>query len=146
MCCGARLKVMFSELCAQCGQPRPEGSWPICDDGTGKHGHTFGGGGNLIQAIHPSERSVVYRNPRTGETRYPPRADQPLPEVYARQGYERQELSTPQSIREFERETGRVHERTHYHANSATAERDLASEPEHKKDPEITRRLVDALR
>jgi len=134
------------EMCPGCGQPRYPGSWPICEDGTGKHGHGRPHGGSLLSVIHQSERSVVYRNPKTGEIRYPARADQAIPEVYARQGYERQELSTPQAIKDFEKSTGRIHERTHYHANSATAERDLAVEPEHKKDPEVTRRLVEALR
>jgi len=136
----------IANICPDCGKPRPVGSWPICDDGSGKHGHLFGGGGNLISAIHPSERAAVYHNPRTGEVRYPARADQPIPEVYSNQGYVRKELDTAQAIKDFEKSTGRIHEATHYYKNSATAERDLAVEPEHKKDPEVTRRLVEALR
>lgn len=58
----------------------------------------------------------------------------------------REELSTAQSIRDFERTTGKLHEATHYHTGSGNAEKDLATEPVHKKDPEVTRRLVEALR
>ena len=89
---------------------------------------------------------MVYRNPRTGEIRTPARNDQPLPEVYARQGYVREELSSAQKVRAFEKETGRIHEASHYDNGSGLAERDLATEPEIKKDPAITRRLIEALR
>lgn len=89
---------------------------------------------------------MVYRNPRTGETRYPPRNDQPMPAVYAKQGYVRQELTSAQSVREFERSTGRIHEATHYHKGSGNAEKDLARVDETKKDPALTHRLAEALR
>ena len=85
-------------VCAACGSPRPLGSWPYCQDSTGKHGHTRSSGGNLITAFHTSERSVVYCHPgKTGRDRYrtPARNDQPVPEVYARQGYVRMELESP---------------------------------------------------
>ena len=112
-------------LCPSCGQPRPIGSWPLCEDGTGKHGHAYGGGGLRISSIHPSERAVVYMNPKTGEHRTPARADQIMPEVYRRQGYERMELDTHQKRIEFERKTGLVHEASHCDRGSATAERSL---------------------
>lgn len=90
---------------------------------------------------------MVYRNPRTGEIRYPARNDQPVPQVYARQGYERQELTTHADVRRFEKETGRIHERSHYDPGSGRAERDNIAEPAPPaKDPAITRRLVEALR
>jgi len=70
-----------------------------------------------------------------------------MQEVYARQGYERQELSTPQKVRAFERETGKIHERSHYDPGSGRADHDNAAEPEpYKRDPEVTKRLVQALR
>lgn len=132
---------MSGELytCPNCGNPRGIGLWPDCP-----HGISYGG--LKIASIHPSERAVVYRNPRTGEIRTPARNDQPIPEVYARQGYIREELSTHADVHRFEKETGRVHEASHYDGGSATAERDLATTPEIKKDPEVTRRLVQALR
>ena len=64
-------------------------------------------------------------NPRTGEHRTPARADQAMPEVYRRQGYERVEMDTHQKLVEFERKTGLVHEASHCDNGSATAERSL---------------------
>lgn len=112
-------------ICDQCHQPRPKGSWPICDDGSGKHGHEYSRGGNRISTIHTSERAVVYMNPRTGEHRTPPRADQPMPEVYRRQGFERVEMDTHQKLREFEKKTGLVQESRHFDNGSGGAERSL---------------------
>jgi hypothetical protein len=63
-------------------------------------------------SIHASERAVVYYNPETGEHRTPPRSDQPVPEVYAAQGFERREIH---SMIEWEREAGVVHEATNFH-------------------------------
>jgi len=126
--------------CNECGQEVTFGEWPFCP-------HGIPHGGTLLSSIHPSERSVIYRNPRTGEHRTPARADQAIPEVYAKQGYVREELSTPQAVRRFEKETGLIHERSHYDPGSGRGDRDNIAEPEPmKKDPEITRRLVQALR
>jgi hypothetical protein len=61
--------------------------------------------------IHSAERAVVYVNPITGERRTPPRADQQMPEVYSRQGFERREIM---SMTQYERETGSVHEASNY--------------------------------
>lgn len=64
-------------------------------------------------------------NPRTGERRIPGRADQPMPDVYARQGYERVELDTAQKLRRFENSTGLVHEQGSFDINTGSAERSL---------------------
>lgn len=128
-------------------QPLLDGAWPFCDDGSGKHGHSRPHGGTLLSAIHPSERTVVYRNPRTGEVRYPARNDQPVPAVYAKQGFERQELATPADIRSFERTTGKLHEATHYYRNSPEPERALTADPAPpKSDPALIHRLAESLR
>jgi hypothetical protein len=126
--------------CDHCGKELVIGDFPFCP-----HGIPHGGIG--IQAIHSSERSVIYRNPRTGEHRTPARADQPVPEVYAKQGYVREELSTPAAIKRFEKEAGVLHERTHYNPGSGLAEKHNTQEAEpYKRDPEVTKRLVQALR
>lgn len=117
--------VPDTPVCAACGRPKPIGAWPICQDATGLHGHTYGHGGLRISSIHTSERAVVYMNPKTGEHRTPARADQVMPEVYRRQGYERMELDTHQKRIEFERKTGLVHEASHCDNGSGTAERSL---------------------
>lgn len=110
--------------CDDCGRILETGDWPWPCGGSGDHSVH---GGTLVSAIHTSERSVVYRNPRTGEIRYPARADVPVPPVYARQGYERVELTTHQDVKAFERSTGRLHERSHYDPGSGRSERELAA-------------------
>ena len=119
--------IQSAPICETCGLPRPQGSWPICEDGSGKHGHTAFHGGNRLSSIHASERAVIYRNPRTGEVRYPARNDQPVPAVYAKQGYVREELATARDVAAFEKSTGRIHERSWYDNGSATAERDAVA-------------------
>ena len=74
--------------------------------------------------LRHSSKAVVYRNPATGEIRIPPRADQPVPEVYSRQGYVREEIEHMPS---FERQTGFVHEASNYSSGSGGAERDTTS-------------------
>ena len=65
--------------------------------------------------VRESQRAVVYVNPETGERRTPPRADMPMPEVYARQGFERQEIL---NMSAFEKQTGLVHEATNFHSGN----------------------------
>jgi hypothetical protein len=117
---------MTTYPCESCGKPRGIGSWPICDlDGSGKHGHGAPHGANRISAIHKSERTVIYSNPRTGEVRYPPRADVAMHPKYAAQGYVRQELESARDVAAFEKKTGRVHERSWFDPGSGGAERSL---------------------
>lgn len=87
--------------------------------------------------VHASERAVVYVNPATGERRTPPRADQPMPEVYARQGFERVEIM---SMTKFEKETGIVHEASNFSSgNEVTA----FKEPERTSaPPEVIHQLA----
>jgi predicted nucleic acid-binding Zn-ribbon protein len=61
--------------------------------------------------VHAGDRAVVFYNPATGEHRTPARADAPMPEVYARQGFERREIL---SMLQYERETGVVHEASNF--------------------------------
>jgi hypothetical protein len=75
--------------CSRCGEPRIE-----------KHAQ-----------IHAAEHSVVYYNPATGEHRTPPRADQIMPEVYAKQGFERREIM---SMTAWEKEAGVIHEASNF--------------------------------
>ncbi len=110
--------------CLNCGREITVGMWWTCN-GSGDHRVS---GGTLLSAIHTSERSVIYYNPRTGEHRTPARADQPIPPIYARQGYERRELRTASEVRAHEKATGVIHERSHYDPGSGRAERDLAGE------------------
>lgn len=91
--------------------------------------------------VHSSERAVVYVNPLTGERRTPARADQPMPDVYASQGFERQEIM---SMTEFERSTGLVHEPTNFNSGNEPViqdPRETVGAP-----PELKKALVDDMR
>lgn len=88
-------------------------SW-ICGDcrhyNAGSHRHCLGCGKDRIERhaqCHQSERAVAYVHPITGERKTPPRADMPMPEVYARQGFERHEIM---SMVDWEKKTGSIHE------------------------------------
>ena len=61
--------------------------------------------------VHSAERAVVYVNPRTGEHRTPARADQPMPGIYARQGFERHEIL---DMSAYEKSQGVVHEASNF--------------------------------
>lgn len=111
-------------MCGNCGRILVIGDWPWPCTGDGDHSVH---GGDRIRAIHTSERTVILRNPRTGEIRFPARADQPMHWKYARAGYERVELTNAQSVSEFERSSGRLHERSHYDPGSGRSERELTA-------------------
>jgi hypothetical protein len=110
--------------CPDCGVILEVGDFPFGCKGSLDH---RGVTATSLSAIHSSERTVIYKNPKTGEVRFPARGDHPIPDVYARQGYQRQELVSMHEIRQFERETGRVHERSNYDLGSSTAEKDLGA-------------------
>lgn len=119
---------VIDNICPDCNQHRPKGSWPFCADATGKHGHTRPHGASRISAIHASERTVVYCHPgKTGRDRYrtPARNDQPMPASYARQGYVRMELDSAREVAAYEKETGLIHERSWCDPGSGSAERSL---------------------
>jgi len=110
--------------CEKCGERRRLGDWPYCQDETGRHGHSRGHGGTLLQSIHPMERAVVFRNPQTGEIRTPARNDTDMPDSYKRAGFERVEIDTHQKRRELEKE-GHMMEAAYYDNGSATADREM---------------------
>ena|SRR2546426_12208469 len=56
-------------------------------------------------AVHPAERVVLWRNPRTGRVAYPGRNNTPMPERYRKLGYERVELPNLRSVERFENES-----------------------------------------
>lgn len=71
----------------------------------------------------------------------------PMPEAYVKQGYVRETLDTLQSVKQFEKSTGRIHERSHYDPGSPTADKDLAiPEVKPKRDRELHHKLVQNLR
>lgn len=113
--CGCKERNEGSaKLCAKCGTSRIE-----------KHAQ-----------IHASERAVVYLNPMTGERRTPARADQNVPEVYARQGFERHEIM---NMTDYEKRTGVVHEATNFNPGN---EPSPVKEPERKGMPQAAREAL----
>lgn len=111
-------------ICGDCGKNIDIGDWPFACAGMGHQPGAFFTGD---ASIHPSERVTLIRNPQTGETRIPGRADRPIHEKYRAAGFtERVELQTHAEVRKLEKTKGLVHERSHYD-NSSRAERDTNS-------------------
>lgn len=72
--------------------------------------------------LHPSDRVVVYRNPKTGNIAYPGANNQPMPERYRKDGYERLEMTTANGVKKFCKENKVRNERLDFDSNG-TADR-----------------------
>jgi|SRR5579872_4353640 len=96
--------------CGHCGKSIQIGEWPFCP-------HGFG---NLSTGLpwHPSETSVVYEHPQTGDVKYPGRMDVPMPERYANAGYVRKEIRTDREMQRFESSHGVRNERAWFDKGS----------------------------
>lgn len=117
---------MATDYCPNCGTIYHSGIWNFPCTGDGDH--VLGSFYTGPAKIHYSDRPVVIRNPQTGETRRPGRADRPIHPKYIAAGFtERVTLDTHQEIKRYEKDNGLVHESSHYNQNSVTAERDTNS-------------------
>jgi len=96
-------------ICADCGNRLTVGVWPFCPHEP-VHAHDA--------LVHSRERTVVYRNPLTGAIRYPGRADAPMPQRYADQGYIVHEFSSAHELSRFERENQVCNERLNYNSGN----------------------------
>ena len=79
--------------------------WPstlLHDDG-GELQILWHGSSSRSAAVHPRERTVVYRNPLTGDVSYPGRNDTPMPQRYRDAGYERVEFEHTRDRERFEK-------------------------------------------
>lgn len=85
--------------------------------------------------VRSQDRAVIYHNPATGERRTPARADQPVPEIYARQGFERLEI---ESMVTYEKQAGVVHEATNFYPGNEPG-------PEERKPYKPTREAIQAV-
>lgn len=85
--------------------------------------------------VHVSDRAVVYRHPVSGEYKTPARADQPMPEVYAREGFERHEIL---NMTDWEKRTGAVHEASNCNSGNSL---DYDATPQYK----APKHVVDSL-
>lgn len=68
--------------------------------------------------LSPKDATVVYKHPRTGKVIYPGRNDQPMPERYRTQGFERVEMRSLRQIDHFSEEHGVVNEAANYDRGS----------------------------
>jgi hypothetical protein len=64
--------------------------------------------------VHPSERAVVWYDPKTGRHATPGRNDVPMPSRYAKAGYERREFTTLRDLDTFCKSNRLVNERANY--------------------------------
>ena len=113
--------------CPNCGIMYRIGIWCFPCDGSGDHalGPFYKGD----HAIHPSERVTLFRNPNTGETRIPGRADRDIHPKYRAAGFtERVTLEQHSDIRKLEKEKGILHESSNYSTHdSVQAAKDTGS-------------------
>jgi hypothetical protein len=115
-----------SDNCPDCGTPYRIGIWCFPCGGSGDH--ALGAFYKGDHAIHTSERVTLFRNPNTGETRIPGRADREIHPKYKAAGFtERVTLETHQQVKALEKEKGIIHESSHYNQNSVQAEKDTGS-------------------
>jgi hypothetical protein len=67
--------------------------------------------------VHPKERTVVWRDPKTGGCAYPPVNDAPMPERYRKEGYVREELDTLHKLDTFCKDNKVGNEKAHMDSN-----------------------------
>ena len=73
---------------------------------------------------HPSEAAVVWRHPGSGDIKFTARNDVPIPERYARAGYERYEARNLRSLEKIEKATGTRSERAWFDRGSGRGHED----------------------
>lgn len=112
------------DICPDCGAHLDIGDWPLPCAGMGHSLHgTFWSGD---AQIHTSEKVTIFRGP-AGDVKIPGRGDRPMHPKLADAGYVRETLDTTTDVRRIEKETGLIHERSNYDANSAKADKDTGS-------------------
>lgn len=67
-------------------------------------------------AAHPSERTVIYRNPVTGQISYPGRNDTATPDRY--RSWERVEFEHARDLEKFEKQHNVVNEKLWYNSGN----------------------------
>lgn len=93
--------------------------------------------------IHSQDRAVVYYNPATGEHRTPARADVPMPENYAAQGFQRHEIM---SMTQWEKDSGSIHEATNFNpGNEPSPERHPTPSISAELKHELVKDMADAI-
>ena len=67
-------------------------------------------------SVHPRERTVIYRDPITGQVAYPGRNDAPT--HYSEAGWERVEFEHARDLEQFEREHNVLNENLWYNSGN----------------------------
>ena len=83
-------------------------------------------GTNHHASVRASERSVVWYNPKTGKHHTPGRNDVPIPDRYAKRGYERKEFTTLHDLDTFCKRENLVNEKASYDSGSGRAYDDIS--------------------
>jgi hypothetical protein len=110
-------------ICSDCGKHFEVGDWPFPCAGLGHEPGSFWTGD---AQVHTTEKVVVYQDGQ-GNIRVPGRGDRPIHPKLAAAGFERRELNSISQVREVEKKTGLIHERSNYDLHSARADRDTGS-------------------
>lgn len=106
------------------GNPEHAKFCPKCAEKIGYHGGAY---------INSQEKVVVMRGP--DGVRFVQSADSPMAKRYAQDGFVAEHLDSHSDIRKLERETGTLHERSHYDLNSAAADKSYFGEQRETKAP-----------
>ena len=64
--------------------------------------------------VHPSERAVVWYDPKTGRHATPGRNDVPMPDRYRKAGYQRREFPTLRSLDQYCKQEGLHNEKADF--------------------------------
>ena len=126
--------ILHSWKCSQCGDIFEEYTTvnletdrlnPVpCKCGGTTQIHWVKSGSVAINTIHPKDRTVVFRNPQTGNWTAPDRNDRPMPDRLRQRGYERVELTSLREVEKFEAQTKFRCEKAHYDDGSGSTRDD----------------------
>lgn len=103
-------------LCGQIIENYYSSSWssPLLHDDGGELVILWQSDSPRTVTVHPLERTVIYRNPLTGDVAYPPTNDQKMPSRYRQAGYVREEFEHARDLEKFEKEKGVRNEKLWY--------------------------------
>lgn len=72
---------------------------------------------NFQHSVHPSERAVVYMDPKTGHVAYPGRNDRPMDARYKDAGYKRVEFESLRDLDKFCKQRNLVNDKANFDSN-----------------------------
>ena len=72
-------------------------------------------------SVHSTERTVVFRNPKTGSIAYPGRTDVSMPERYRKGGYEKVEMHSLRELDKFCKDNNLMNHKANFNDGSGAA-------------------------